>query len=78
VINTEEKIPVLKVLISIGHPETARGRRAHIQLLPTTTEFHEGYHQKHSNPLNIRLLMPRYLAQPFNVIKWQLKFNPAA
>jgi hypothetical protein len=22
--------------------------------------------------------MPRYLAQPFNVIKWELKFNPAA
>jgi hypothetical protein len=28
--------------------------------------------------LTLSLLMPRYLAQPFNVIKWQLKFNPAA
>jgi hypothetical protein len=26
----------------------------------------------------LSLLMPRYLAQPFNVIKWQLKYNPAA
>jgi hypothetical protein len=28
--------------------------------------------------LTLGLLMLRYLAQPFNVIKWQLKFNPAA
>jgi hypothetical protein len=28
--------------------------------------------------LTLSLLMPRYLAQPFNVIKRQLKFNPAA
>jgi hypothetical protein len=28
--------------------------------------------------LTLSLLMPRYLAQPFNVIKWQLKFNLAA
>jgi hypothetical protein len=28
--------------------------------------------------LTLNLLMPRYLAQPFNVIKWQLKFNLAA
>jgi hypothetical protein len=35
------------------------------------------------NPLHttlletLSLLKPRYLVQPFNVIKWQLKFNPA-
>jgi hypothetical protein len=35
-------------------------------------------HSTGISKLPFSLLMPRYLAQAFNVIKWQLKFNPAA
>jgi hypothetical protein len=30
------------------------------------------------HPLTLNLPMTTRVAQPFNVIKWQLKFNPAA
>jgi hypothetical protein len=37
-----------------------------------------GHGNQYHIELALSLLMLRYLAQPFNVIKLQLKFNPAA
>jgi len=36
------------------------------------------YNLKRQTPLTLNLPTTTIVAQPFNVIKWQLKFNPVA
>jgi hypothetical protein len=67
-------LPHLQVPTTCPYPEHQKDTNIPIYLIKN---FHKSILEVLCVPLTLSLLKPRYLVQPFNVIKWQLAFNSA-